>query len=150
MEHRLHLFNRHVVRHTPALDHREPRKGAYEVQALKEHPKVTLPNPLKVWGLIHSFPQVPLQSQSLNTQWILCCCSLFANGVIHLKSFILLYESDSTICMHYVGSFEISWGCEVDQLDSLEWKKLLGKGGDPFDPIGISLESWRKGQIQVL
>lgn len=52
--------------------------------------------------------------------------------------------------MHSVGSFEISWGCEVDQLDSLEWKKLLGKRGDSFDPIGISLDRWRKGQVQVL
>ena len=77
------------------------------------------------------------------------CCSLFTNGVIHLKA-ILPYESESAICMHSVGSFEISWGCEVDQLDLLEWKKLLRKHGDSFDPIGISLERWRKGQIQVL
>lgn len=65
-------FNRHVVTYTPARYHGEPRKGVYEAQALKEHLEMILPSPLGVWGLIHSFPRVPLQPQSLNTQWILC------------------------------------------------------------------------------
>lgn len=50
--------------------------------------------------------------------------------------------------MHCVES--LSRACEVGQPNSLEWKKLLRKGGDSFGPIGISLESWRKGQIQVV
>lgn len=50
--------------------------GNLEKEHMKPRPsrrtQITLPNPLRAWGLIHSFPQVPLQSQSLNTQRILC------------------------------------------------------------------------------
>ena len=49
--------------------------GNLEKKHLKPRPsrrtQITLPNPLRAWGLIHSFPQVPLQSQALNTEWIL-------------------------------------------------------------------------------
>lgn len=50
----------------------------------------------------------------------------------------------------WLGGARDSWRWEVDSPDSLAWKKILRGGGGSFEPIGICLESWRKGQIQVL
>lgn len=45
--------------------------------------------------------------------------------------------------MYSVGSFDISWGWEVDQLDSLEWKKLLG---NVEIPLILLVFLWKVGE----
>lgn len=49
----------------------------------------------------------------------------------------------------WLGGASDSWGCGVDWPDS-EWQKILRGGGGSLEPIGTFLDSWRKGQIQVV
>lgn len=123
--------------------HGESRKELYEAQALKERPKIILSNSLGSFRLDLQLP--PSASPVLvpeHTVGSLICCSF----CLQLQSFILRpfyymkVKVQNSLAL-WLGGASVSWGCEVDQPDSLGWKKILRGGGGSLESIGTSLDS---------